>query len=155
MRNISKIKSINLTGCKSLEQLHCRNNQLTYLDLTSCPALWMIGIGDNQLQLSNLLAIERKYPNTIWKGLGTQNLPARIVRIGETLFSDQNLFYDIYTKYIVIKNNVLAPTSDYTISNGKIRFNNLGTYTIIMTNDAIRSAPDAQARVVVEIKVII
>ena len=59
----------------------------------------------------------------------------------------QNIFNGIYTQFAVTKSGNPAPLSDYTVTNGKITFSILGTYTVIMTNTAIISHPNGPAEV--------
>jgi hypothetical protein len=76
------------------------------------------------------------------------------VVIGNELFGEQAVFKDIYTDYTVTQNDSPAPESDYTITNGKLIFHTLGTYTVTMANEAIVSHDNYPAKVTIELTVI-
>ena len=147
----NQITHINLTGCSKLMHLICDLNQLSELDLSGCPNLQSISCVYNRLQLSDLFAAHLLINNPNEKWFGTQNLQPQTAILGKELFSEQSVFNGIFTNYSVIQNGDPAPESDYTVIDGKLIFNAVGKYTVIMTNDAIVS--NSLARVVVEITV--
>jgi hypothetical protein len=146
-----QITNLDLSGCPKLTSLYCVYNQLTNLDLTGCPDLQSLTCYNNRLQLSDLFAAHFLTDDQSEKRFGTQNLQPQIAIIGEALFSEQSVFNGIFTNYSVIQDDNSAPESDYTVIDGKLIFNAVGKYTVIMTNDAIVSINPA--RVIVEITV--
>ena len=135
--------------------LECHKNQLKVLDVSANTALTHLFCNNNCLPLSNLFAASEKITNPFAKQLGLQNLLPRTVMIGDEIdYSDQNIFKGIYTQFAVTKNGSLARQNDYTLTNGKITFKNLGNYTVTMTNSAIVSNPSYSTKVIVEIEVV-
>jgi hypothetical protein len=172
--NKNKLTSLDVSKNTVLISLWCSNNRLNSLDVSknlNLNTLWCssdklnnINIGDNQvlkyfdcydnhLLLSDLFAASEIIFIRENKCLGTQILPPQIVNIGDTLFSEQNIFNDIYTNYVVSKDGVLDTVNDYTITDGMLIFNNSGYYTVTLTNAAIVSDIDFPAQVIAEIEV--
>jgi hypothetical protein len=89
-----------------------------------------------------------------WWRLGIQNLPPQSEKINDILFSEQSIFNGIFTNYIVTKNGELAQETDYMVSDGKIIFNETGTYIVSMTNATIIANPNYPPKVMVEINVL-
>jgi hypothetical protein len=86
--------------------------------------------------------------------LGAQKLTSKYIEAGAFVdYSSEKEFGGMATVFIVEKDSVLAPESDYTIANGVITFHNIGIYTVTMTNAAIISWQDFPAKVMVEIHV--
>jgi hypothetical protein len=184
--NYSQISSLNLSTNPELVFLHCMNNQLTELDLSkntklkhlACsynkltslvvnPNLKWIWCNRNKLPLSDLFVFSEIISDEgdyFYKSLGPQNLSPRTVAIGEEIdYSNQSIFRDIQTQFIVKKGGMLtnasfhpsgttsAPPDDYSLIEGKIKFNYAGTYWVFMTNEAITSRFDYPAEVFVQI----
>jgi hypothetical protein len=148
----NQLANLDLSNCTALQSLCCNDNQLTNLDLRSCP-LYDLDCWNNQLQLSDLFAASELVTTQSWKRLGTQNLLPQKANIGQVLFSEQSVFKNIYTKYIVTKDGISAPTDNYMVVDGKLIFNTVGNYTVIITNDAIVCSPEYPAKVIVDIEV--
>lgn len=149
----NQIIELDLTDCSALVELQCSSNKLRSLYLAGTPALQRLYCYDNQLQLSYLFAVHSLISNPNVKGLGTQNLKSQTAIIGEELFSDQSVFDGIYTNYSVLKDDETAVETDYSVNNGKIRFNNNGTYIVTMTNEAIVSSTNYPAEVIATINI--
>ena len=175
--NYSNLTSLNINGCTKLKMLDCSNNNLTSLDVSSCTELWRLFCNNNQLSnldvnlnmelnhfvsdnnclpLSNLYIVYKLMIDGYGYGLslGTQRLLSREVVVGDTVdFSTQAKFGnpDTLTVFVVEKDSMPAVIDvDYSINNGIITFKDIGTYTITMTNDAVKYG----AEVIAEIKVI-
>ena len=148
----NSLTTLDLNHSLLLEDLSCSSNQLTTLNLSANTALRTLKCQDNHLQLSDLFAASKKIP--IYKYLGTQTLLPITVTIGNELFVEQSVFDGIYTNYSVTQNGTSAPQSDYAVTNGKIKFNKLGNYTVTMTNSAINSVSTHPAKVIVDIEVV-
>jgi hypothetical protein len=147
----NQLTNLDLSANEELVYLYCSDNQLTTLDLSANKMLQVLNCFNNRLPLSELFEASKfGFYN---KKLGTQNLLPKKAGISQTLFSEQSVFNAIYTDYVVTKTGVPAPTSDYTVIDGKLIFNTVGEYTVTMTNDAIVSHPDYPAEVVVDIEV--
>ena len=154
----NQLTILNVSNNTALETLWCEENRLTSLNLSNNTALTTLWCYDNHLPLSDLYVaseiLENNGASMHWgRGLGSQTLAARSVSVGVALFSDQAEFGGTHTAYTVKQGDNPAPTSDYTVNNGKITFNTLGTYTVTMTNNAIISHEDYPAEVTVEITV--
>ncbi|MDR2972028.1 MAG: hypothetical protein LBU83_08890, partial [Bacteroidales bacterium] len=149
--NGNALTDLDLSDCVSLRELICHKNKLTSLNLNSCANMIRLNCSENQLQLSDLYKIQLMEIATL--KFGTQNISPQTANIGEALFSDQAIFNGVFTNYVVYKNSVPAPESDYIIVDGKLKFNAVGEYTATMTNDAIVSDPDYPAKVIVDIVV--
>jgi hypothetical protein len=91
----------------------------------------------------------------------------RTVAIGEEIdFSDQSIFKGVQTQFIVKKGGILTDASfypagttsaspdEYSLIDGKIKFNHAGTYWVFMTNEAITSHIIYPAEVFVQINVL-
>jgi len=135
----NQLSDLDLTNCLGLKRLDCRHNLLTNLDLSNCSDLADLYCRYNKFQLSVLFALHLLIAKENGKLFCTQNLQPQTVKTGEELFSDQSVFNEIFTKYIVTKNGNSVPHSDYTVRKGKLKFNTIGNYTVTMTNDAIIS----------------
>ena len=149
----NQLTSLNVNNNRHLNGLGCSNNQLSELDLTANMWLSYLKCENNQLSLSDLYLASQKVNNQEDKHLGTQTLQPLTVLPNTELFAEQSEFGGIFTNYTVIKNGSSAPASDYTVTDGKITFHTLGTYTVTMTNAAIISHTNYPAKVVVEITV--
>ena len=152
----NQLTALDVSGCKALTHLDCgrSENQLSTLDLSANTALTYLDCSNNRLPLSDLFVASERVTNQNNKYLGTQNLPPLTVTTGKELFADQAEFVSgIYTNYVVTQNDNPASPSDYTINNGTIKFNNIGTYSITMTNSAIVSNTNFPAEVKVDISV--
>ena len=93
--------------------------------------------------------------NVLYRRFGTQSLPIQTVSLGAELdFSvPQNIFAGISTNFVVTQNGNLVSESDYTVTNGKITFNTLGTYSIKMTNTAIVADPGYPTELIFDVTV--
>ena len=166
----NQLKNLNLTGCSTLTTLDCRNNQLTSLDLTACSALQSLKCQNNQLQLSDLFALHLLIDDENYKTLGEQNLPLQTVIVGKELFVEQSVFNGIFTSYDISKDKYYddeeyydyedyynydnyepVPENDYTVIDGKLKFNTVGKYKVTMANEAIVSIDIYPVEVIVEI----
>jgi hypothetical protein len=169
-----KLVNLDVSACPALQILYCYNSLLTDLNLSTnivlevlgCPGnkIYSLNLGNNtalryldcqnnRLSLSDLFTASEKISEQYNKWLGTQILDTQTVSIGTALFSKQSVFNGVYTDYTVMKNGILAPTNDYTVTDGKITFNTIGNYTVTMTNLAIFSDKNFPAKVIVEINV--
>ncbi|MDR2009981.1 MAG: T9SS type A sorting domain-containing protein [Bacteroidales bacterium] len=149
----NKLTNLDLSACHSLSQLRCDNNLLTNLDLSATPFLWTLHCYKNKLQLSNLFEVHSKVSDRDSKWLGTQNLEPQTVSTQQALFFDQSVFNSIYTSYTIIKDDSPAPETDYTVNQGKLIFNDVGTYTVTMTNSEIISYSSYPARAIIVLTV--
>ncbi|MDR1729039.1 MAG: hypothetical protein LBR52_00025 [Prevotellaceae bacterium] len=151
----NELTSLDVSGCSALQELRCSGNQLTRLDLTDCVNLNQLYCNDNKLQLSELYAAHLKINTQNNKVFSTQYLPSQAVIVGEELFSAQSVFDSTFTNYsVVTKNGDNALADDYTVVDGKLVFNTIGSYIVTMTNTAIVSYEYNQAKVIVGINVI-
>jgi hypothetical protein len=151
--DFNQITHLDITGCSILSGLYCNNNQLIRLDLSSCKDLKGIDCWNNQLRLSDLYSISEMITVQSNMFFSTQHLPPQTAVAGEELFSEQSVFSGILTKYAVTKNGEPALESDYTVVDGKLVFNTVGSYTVTMTNDAIVSDEFNPAQVITDITV--
>ena len=149
----NQINSLDLSRCPELQKLTCANNQLTRLDLTGCFELQELYCYNNQLPLTELFAAHLLIDNRDRKYLGGQYMPPLTVKTGEELFADQSVINGIFTHYAVMQNGNHVSTNDYTVVDGKLIFNTIGQYTVVMSNDAIVSHPGFYAGVEIEITV--
>ena len=162
-----QLSELDLSRNKKLQRLQCDNNKLTTIIVNA--NLIQVHCWNNHLPLSCLLVFSDMLdePNVKW--LGPQFLKPRTVYIGEEVdFSDQSVLKGIATQFEVRTSGKLpepkfeipdgigdhAPPSDYTLIDGKIRFNRTGTYWICMSNEAVISRFDFAAVVCAEIKVL-
>jgi hypothetical protein len=153
----NSLSSLDVSKCTDLASLLCQNNSISRLDLSNCTGLSWLYSQNNRIPLSDLfVASEILKNNNASIGnihLGYQTLQAKNVPLGVALFSDQSVFNGEYTKYEVEQNGSPAPASDYTVINGKITFNTLGDYTVIMRNDSIISSIAHRARASIDVSV--
>ena len=149
----NQLSELDLSNNPKLEYLDCADNQLSELDLRNNALLRNILCYNNHIPLSDLYAASQTVSYYENKHLGTQTLQPLTVLPNTELFAEQSEFGGIFTNYTVIKNGSSAPASDYTVTDGKITFHTLGTYTVTMTNAAIISHTNYPAKVVVEITV--
>jgi hypothetical protein len=149
----NKLTTLDLSNFLALTDLYCKNNQLTNLNLSGCLALNELGCQNNHLQLSDLYAGHLLVGNQDKKFLGKQTISQTIMQNDMVDFSTQKIFGGISTNFVIEKNAAPAPQIDYSIDNGKITFNNLGIYTVTMTNDAIVSHTEHPAMVVAAVNV--
>ena len=145
----NQLESLDVHNNLELRELTCENNHLTNLDLDKDVFLWC---WNNHLPLSHLFAISETI-NTSTKCLGMQTLSPQIVNMGDVLFSEQSVFDNIFTNYVVTKDDIPASETDYTVIDGKLIFNAPGSYTVTMTNEAIISQAERPAEVIVEVTV--
>jgi hypothetical protein len=171
----NQISSLDVSNCTALRELYCSYNQLINLDVSNNTELMVLACPNNQLSsldvskntslgtfycmnnslpLSDLFTASEIINNPNNCNLGTQTLTSKIVVIGNELFGEQAVFNDIYTDYTVTQNDSPAPASDYTVTNGKLVFHTLGTYTVTMVNEAIVSHDNYPAKVIIELTVI-
>ena len=153
--NDNQLTALDVSENTELTELDCNDNQLTALDVRENTELDILRCFNNCFPLSELLAVSERLSIPSNKSLGTQNLLPQKVNTGSELFSEQALFKGIYTNYAINKDGAIpASESDYTITAGKITFNNSGSYTVTMTNSAIVSDPDYPAKVIAKIEVV-
>ncbi|MDR0872504.1 MAG: hypothetical protein LBN27_03415 [Prevotellaceae bacterium] len=148
------LTNLDLNAYSSLTSLECNNNQLTNLNLSGCISLEHLQCYSNQLLLSEIFAANLLINNEDVQhfDLRKQNLDTRTVMRGEELFAEQSIFNGIFTSYVVIKDEDYdtyfdydyppddnESENDYTVIDGKITFNNLGKYSVTMSNEAIMS----------------
>jgi hypothetical protein len=171
----SQILNLDVSNCTALQQLFCSYNQLINLDISNntelfyfaCPnnqlssldvsnntSLGVFYCMNNRLPLSDLFTASEIINNQNNCNLGTQTLASEIVVIGNELFGEQAVFNGIYTDFTVTQNDTPVPENDYTITNGKLIFHTLGTYTATMANEAIVSHDNYPAKVTIELTVI-
>ena len=163
----AQLTKLDLSKNTKLKELICPQNKLTSLTVNS--KLENIDCSRNHLPLSDLFVCSEMTPDiadSSLKRLGPQSLLPRTAAIGEELdFSDQSLFKDIQTQFVVKTGGILyedyfilegatvASPSDYSLIDGKIKFNRAGTYRVFMTNEAITSFIINPAEVFVQITV--
>ena len=152
--NWNKLATLDVRANNALTVLGCSFNKLDELDVCANTNLELLHCCNNRLPISSLFAISKS--KTIKELIvGTQNLNPQKVNIGQVLFSDQSVFGGIYTDHEVFKKDILAPEHDYTVTDGKIKFNSSGNYTVTMTNKALdASGLEGVARVSAEIEVV-
>ena len=168
----NQLTDLDLNSVSDLKVLNCSENQLSDLDLSSYPNLSYLDCSNNQLtslylnpdhctrsevrcyanhlQLTYLYVIQ--YYGFIGY-FGHQSLLPHAVYIGDMLFVEQSVLDTVFTEYTVMQNDSPANPTDYTVFEGKLKFNTEGVYTVKMTNEAIKSNSDYPAEVVVEIEV--
>ena len=147
--NGNQISNINLSNCMALDYLSCFDNKLTDLDISNCNVLHFLSCSNNQLKLSTLYAAQLKISNVY--DFGKQYLSTISANTNTELFKDQSMFDGIFTKYTVEIDGEPAPTSDYTVTEGKLILHTLGKYNITMSNDAIGTELDF-AQVIIPIE---
>ena len=149
----TKLASLDLSKNPFLEELECANNEFTSLDFSNCPKFLYLYSDNNRLPLSDLYAastiIGNNEEDTRNRKLGSQTLLPRSVLIDTELFADQAILGSSITQYVVLKGGIPAPTSDYTVTSGKLTFHTLGVYVVTMTNAAIISHEDYPAEATV------
>ena len=148
------LTGLDLRANTQLQSLGCYNNQITVLELNANTQLQVLVCYNNNLQLTDLYAASKKISEQNNKLLGMQILSPWEVTAGIPIdYSTQREFGGVATSFTVEKNDLPAPSIDYTISNGIITFNNTGIYTVSMTNSAIVSHENHPARVIIEFDV--
>ncbi|MCL2132590.1 MAG: T9SS type A sorting domain-containing protein [Lentimicrobiaceae bacterium] len=175
--NNRRVTSLIFINCGFLEELHCFENQLVYLNLKECESIMRLYCFNNQLTelhlpewkfpkiclltrvycYSNRLPLSKLYEISEWlnepsgKRFGTQTLATLTIAEGGMVdFSPQAEFGGIPTVFKVDRNGSPASQNDYAINNGIITFTNTGTYKITMTNAAIVLSPNQSTEVVAE-----
>ena len=174
--NDMNLSRLDVSGCSGLRNLNCYGNQIEILDIRKNTELERLNCADNRLivlnlpansklrrlicsynclPLSELYKISKMISDPSNKLLGYQRLARQIVKAGSSIdYSAQKEFGGISTLFVVKKEGRLAIVNDdYTMYEGKITFNNIGDYEIIMTNDAIVSDENSPASVTAEITV--
>ena len=155
----NQLSTLDLSANTELQSLYCSNNQLSTLDLNANTKLVFVNCSNNNLSLSDLFTVSEVSKNNgvdiHRKFLGNQTLPPQTVKRGEKLDFPvpQNVFNDIYTEFTVTQNDNPAPESNYTVTNGEIKFKKSGIYTVKMTNKAIISHKEYPAEVILEVRV--
>ena len=126
-----------------LQILSCSDNRITALKIDNSTKLKYLDCFNNSLLLSDLFIISEAMENNVahWKALGTQTLSEKTATIGVVLKFPvpQDIFNGKYTQFAVIKDGLPVAGDNYTVTDGKITFNTLGTYTVKMFNEAIIS----------------
>ena len=150
----NQLINLDISNNTELFYFACPNNQLSSLDVSNNTSLGVFYCMNNRLPLSDLFTASEIINNQNNCNLGAQTLASKIVVIGNELFGEQAVFNGIYTAYTVTQNDSPAPESDYTITNGKLIFHTLGTYTVSMANEAIVSHDNYPAKVTIELTVI-
>jgi hypothetical protein len=167
----NKLTELKIIHNTKLYNLECSCNELTELNIPS-HTIHNLDCQGNHLSLINLYdiskkVIETRYGKSISTFLGSQSLPPITILINSEInYSDPKIltFVDMYyAKRVQTEFSIyvykgdhwqLAESNNYVIKDGKISFNNLGTYRLTMTNSAIEAHEDFKAEVSVEIKVI-
>ena len=171
----NQLTNLDISNNTALESLDCSDNPLTNLDISNNPVLYYLYCSsnlltsldvnnntifvelncyNNHLRLSDLFVFSKKINYQNNKRLGTQTMLPQNGIINVAFLPSQSMFNNVFTNYLVTQNGNPASESDYTISNGKIFFNTLGTYNLTMTNSAIVSHIDFPAKVIVEVTVL-
>ena len=153
----NSLSNLDVSKNTALDKLYCYNNSLYGLDVSKDTGLTSLCCYDNSILLSDLFVaseiLKGNGGNISERQLGNQTLRALNAIKGITLFSDQSVFGGKYTQYEVIQNGDPANPSDYTVTDGKITFHTVGTYTVTMTNEVIISNASYPARVSIELTV--
>ena len=152
--NNNQLTELDVSTNTALINLRCYNCQLTKLDVSKNTALTTLYAYNNHIPLSDLFAASEVITNQNSKELGTQKISIN-ANVGEVLFEGtEDIFKDTVTQYSnVKKNGTTASSSDYTINNGTIQFNDIGKYEVTMTNAAIVSNSSQPAKVIATITV--
>jgi len=149
------IKNLDLSTNTALKNIMCTDNGLSNIDLNANTKLSLIHCFNNCLQLSYLYQFSQQECTAHFKCLGTQILDTLHIAIGDIIdYSKQNEFGGVATVFVVEKNGAPALQSDYSLTNGIIRFHTNGNYKITMTNPAIISHSFYPAKVIVTIIVV-
>ena len=160
----NRLTELDLSNNTKLQSFNCAVNKLTDLTLNS-NLLNNVNCEFNRLPLYTILKISEMITLPGLFFLGPQFLPPQTVSVGSEIeFPDQNVFKGINTQFTVhidaFCNNetgefsygVPAPQSDYTLlSDGKIKFNNTGTFWVVMTNETFINSNDEPDKVFAEI----
>jgi len=148
----NKLTSLDLSNNPLLDGFACENNQLTSLDISNNPLIDRVDCWNNRLPLSDLYAISKKISDPFYRFLGTQTLLPQAVEPGSSVdFSSQAQFEGVATVFEVQKDGSPATINDdYTISDGIITFNEVGNYTVTMTNSAIVANDYYPAKVIAQ-----
>jgi len=148
----NRLTNLDLSSNPALKGFACENNQLSRLDVSHYFALEGVHCYNNRLSLSDLYTISKKISNLFDRRLGTQTLVPQAVDPGSSVdFSDQAAFEGVATVFEVQKDGSPATISDdYTISAGIITFNEVGNYTVTMTNSAIVANDYYPAKVIAQ-----
>jgi len=149
-----RLKNLDLSDCRALENIFCDNLQLSVLDmsLSNNPAIatGQIHCKENYLSLSNLYALSELIPISNNKVFGRQTLATRRVLLGDPVdYSSQKEFGGMATDFYVMNGAVtggffldvftLAHPSEYTVNDGVITFHRQGNYTVDMRNLEIKA----------------
>ncbi|MCL2131904.1 MAG: hypothetical protein FWH36_05575 [Lentimicrobiaceae bacterium] len=177
----NQLTNLNVETSTQLTNLNCSNNLLTTLDLSNvvlifsnlycsdnqltvlkpppyCMFFFCFECNNNRFLLSDLYVLCEHF-NMAWREvryyLGIQRLTAQTVKVNDTIdFSAQRQFDNIATVFIVEKNDTLADSSTYNISNGIITFKDTGYYTVTMTNLALPPYVGTYTKVIAEFEVL-
>ena len=133
----NSLNTLDLSANTLLQSLGCDNNQLTALYTNS--QLNSLYTTNNRLLLSDLYNTTKMMSGTAIINLGTQILVPQEAIVGSSVdYSAQKEFGGKTTVFTVKKSGLPALlSSDYTIDDGIITFNNTGNYTVTMTNSAL------------------
>jgi len=137
-----ELTDLDVSSCPSLTSLFCSENELTTLDVSANTALEAVNCDGNHLLLSNLYTISKLISEPNNKYLGTQHLLPQSIWIYEGViatfdYSDQHEFEGIPTVFEVTRNGNPAAAGDYTEENGIFTIHIPGIYLINMSNAAI------------------
>jgi len=155
--NNNSLTNLDVSKNTALTELYCYLNSLTSLNVSGT-ALTNLYCDLNRLSLSDLYAASLRVGNVNNRYLGKQILPTTtILPNGSIDFSSQAKFGtpDTLTVFAVNKGSNPADTiTDYSTTNGKITFYKESTYTVTMTNAAIKSSSSFPAVVIDTVNVV-
>ena len=139
--NENQLRSLDLSGCTALTTLYCTENQLSKLNITGCVALSGLWCYKNQFRLSDLFTISSSIKEHKDVAIGKQNLPPQTVKQGGKIdYSSEVAFGSSPTDFVIEINGIpTIANTDYRMDNGIITFSRTGSYTITMTNSAVKS----------------
>ena len=158
----NQLSALDTRANKQLMTIIGSYNQLTSLEVSKDKTpVFFINCNANRLQLSDLYSVMEKFDEKekdreLGSILGEQYLPLQKIRINSELdFSGENVIDGVSTQFTVTlsQNDTPAPASDYSITDGKIKFFRAGIYYLTMTNEAIISDRQYPAKAIAKIEV--
>jgi len=152
----NQLTTLDISQNNYIEQLYCRNSGIMKIEVSPIATYReAFCCYNSRLPLSELYFLSEriKYESSKW--FGTQRLDRKYITPESIVdFSSQTEFGGIKTVFMVEKDGVPASENDYTlIDDGVFKFDNIGDYTITMTNDAIISYWEYPPKVIAEISV--
>ncbi|MDE6514482.1 MAG: leucine-rich repeat domain-containing protein, partial [Bacteroidales bacterium] len=134
----NRLTSLDVSGCPALRQLYCWDNQLTSLDVSACPALDSMQCSGNQFGWATLDALSKL--NCSFLSISPQKLSFE-VGLNEAVDLSG---YMTYKSQQTVCDFSAMPSSAYTFTNGILKIKRAGSFTVSMSNPAVKRNGESQ-----------